>query len=520
MIRSFIFIHSLRIDMKVKDFQDAWTYEAKSTCRIDSESGPRVLIEAPLKDTGKYFLIYESEDFDIDSKRVRDNPDKLEYKQFGLYSSDLSDDRNYKKMFRIRVVCKPAAKNSRQIELAKTADLSIRSLLEGDHKIETPFNNPPAQFKISAKKASKFGEYLRNGLQFRMHMAVDFTGSNALQGIYEGPFLHDEPHYLESGIRVFESLAPLAINKEIDLYEFGGTNTYGKRYGENTLKPLCDYRHRCDPHVTGKGPNVIRDVQDFKNVYEDAVKEYGAGRHFKHARTRKLGTKTNFSPIINAIADDAKRSKESPYPVYHVLTILTDGAISATDKQQTIDAIVRASDLPMSIVIVGIGRADFTQMEELDGDDEPMLKDSRGKSAKRDIVNFVPYRDYLKIVGRKEYFSKELLIEVPLNVVQYFHKENVSPYALSNWHKYERVPVEDESEAIMGQMHDSDAIMPPPGQYGYAPQQPQYYHQGYSATPQQPQYNQGMGYAAPNPGAPQRQQYNGGVSQDSCCTIS
>eukprot|EP00158_Paraphelidium_tribonemae_P005225 Partr_v1_DN27233_c0_g1_i7_m38564 putative copine family len=418
-------------------------------------------------------------------------------------------------MFRIRVVCKPAAKNSRQIELAKTADLSIRSLLEGDHKIETPFNNPPAQFKISAKKASKFGEYLRNGLQFRMHMAVDFTGSNALQGIYEGPFLHDEPHYLESGIRVFESLAPLAINKEIDLYEFGGKNTYGKRYGENTLKPLCDYRHRCDPHVTGKGPNVIQDVQQFEAVYEDALKEYGAGRYFNNARTRNLGGETNFSPIINAIAADAKRSKESRYPVYHVLTILTDGAISLTDKQNTIDAIVRASDLPMSIVIVGIGLADFTQMEELDGDDEPMLRDSRGNRAKRDIVNFVPYRDYIKINGRIQYFSKELLSEVPLNVVQYFHKEKVSPNALSNWKKYERVLVEDESEAIMGQMHNSDAVMPPQSQNGYAPPQPQY-----SASPQQPPNYQGTGYAAPNPGVPQRQQYDPGVSQDSCCTIS
>jgi hypothetical protein len=39
---------------------------------------------------------------------------------------------------------------------------------------------------------------------------------------------------------------------------------------------------------------------------------------------------------------------------------MQDGVI--TDVQETKDAIVRASDLPLSILIVGVGAADFTQM--------------------------------------------------------------------------------------------------------------------------------------------------------------
>jgi hypothetical protein len=39
---------------------------------------------------------------------------------------------------------------------------------------------------------------------------------------------------------------------------------------------------------------------------------------------------------------------------------LQDGVI--TDEQETKEAIVRASDLPLSILIVGVGNADFTQM--------------------------------------------------------------------------------------------------------------------------------------------------------------
>jgi len=38
-----------------------------------------------------------------------------------------------------------------------------------------------------------------------------------------------------------------------------------------------------------------------------------------------------------------------------------DGVV--TDLQETKDAIVKASDLPLSILIVGVGGADFKEME-------------------------------------------------------------------------------------------------------------------------------------------------------------
>ena len=52
---------------------------------------------------------------------------------------------------------------------------------------------------------------------------------------------------------------------------------------------------------------------------------------------------------------------------YFILLILTDGVI--TDMDQTKQAVVAASGLPMSIIIVGVGEADFKMMEELDSDE-------------------------------------------------------------------------------------------------------------------------------------------------------
>ena len=69
--------------------------------------------------------------------------------------------------------------------------------------------------------------------------------------------------------------------------------------------------------------------------------------------------------------------------------MLTDGVLS--DMSNTRQAIVQASRLPMSIIIVGVGNADFSDMNELDGDDG-MLRGPMGEPAKRDIVQFVPFR--------------------------------------------------------------------------------------------------------------------------------
>ena len=79
---------------------------------------------------------------------------------------------------------------------------------------------------------------------------------------------------------------------------------------------------------------------------------------------------------------------------YFVLLIITDGVI--TDMDETRSAIVQASRLPMSIIIVGVGGADFSAMEFLDGDDG-ILRSVTGEAAMRDIVQFVPFRQFQNV---------------------------------------------------------------------------------------------------------------------------
>ncbi|XP_027261444.1 copine-2 isoform X3 [Cricetulus griseus] len=132
---------------------------------------------------------------------------------------------------------------------------------------------------------------------------------------------------------------------------------------------------------------------------------------------------TNFSPIVNHVARfAAQATQQQTATQYFILLIITDGVIS--DMEETRHAVVQASKLPMSIIIVGVGNADFAAMEFLDGDNR-RLRSHTGEEAARDIVQFVPFREFRN--AAKETLAKAVLAELPQQVVQYFKHKNLPP---------------------------------------------------------------------------------------------
>jgi len=70
---------------------------------------------------------------------------------------------------------------------------------------------------------------------------------------------------------------------------------------------------------------------------------------------------TYFTPLINNVINMIKYNmKSTQTEIYYILMILSDGQIN--DMRQTCDSLVEASHLPLSVIIIGIGNADFTNM--------------------------------------------------------------------------------------------------------------------------------------------------------------
>lgn len=115
-----------------------------------------------------------------------------------------------------------------------------------------------------------------------------------------------------------------------------------------------------------------------------------------------------------------------------MLLIITDGIIS--DMHQTKHAIINASALPISIIIVGVGNADFEAMDELDSDEVRLSVD--GRYAERDIVQFVPLNKFLSHHGpyikSQTDLAKEVLEEIPYQLTSYMKSHGYKPAINAN----------------------------------------------------------------------------------------
>lgn len=92
-------------------------------------------------------------------------------------------------------------------------------------------------------------------------------------------------------------------------------------------------------------------------------------------------------------------------------------------------AVIDASTLPMSIIIVGVGDAEFDSMDELDSDNVRLSVD--GKFAQRDIVQFVPLNKFLTkngaTVKSQAELAKEVLAEIPEQLTSFMKSHNIKP---------------------------------------------------------------------------------------------
>ena len=240
-----------------------------------------------------------------------------------------------------------------------------------------------------------FIDYLRNGVTIKLTIGIDYTNSNK------------------------DPRDPLS------LHYLGGQNNYEKAINA-CGKVVSYYEHNQSFPVYGFGaiikgqnePNFCFNI-NFQNNPEIYTID-GVIREYRNSFNNLiLYGPTYFSPlIIKAI----ERIKIENDPLkYHILLIMTDGIID--DMQQATDALVEASFLPLSVIIIGIGNDDFTKMIELDGDDNP-LTNSKGVKRMRDLVQFVPFNKY-KYDPNK--LAEQVLEEVPRQIIEYYTMNNIDP---------------------------------------------------------------------------------------------
>lgn len=202
--------------------------------------------------------------------------------------------------------------------------------------------------------------------------------------------------------------------------------------------------------VYGFGASVGRNVNHcFPLTFDESNPEVERVGGIMDAYIAALGKvtlagPTLFSEVLQMASALAQEPSTGAEQKYTVLLIITDGIIN--DSDQATRLIVEGAKLPLSIIIVGVGGADFTEMEILDGDEKRLSYD--GVKAERDIVQFVPFRDF----KNKSYtaLAEHTLEELPREVTGYFGKKGIKP----------NPPCNDEEEPVM-QLTTLNAETPP-----------------------------------------------------------
>uniref|UniRef100_A0A0B8RUU7 Copine-3 n=1 Tax=Philothamnus irregularis TaxID=1899461 RepID=A0A0B8RUU7_9SAUR len=247
-----------------------------------------------------------------------------------------------------------------------------------------------------------FLDYVMGGCQLNFTVGIDFTGSNG------DPRSSDSLHYI----------SPNGVNEYLSAIWSVGTVV--QDYDADKMFPSFGFGAQIPPswQVSHEFPLNFNPSNPFCNGVQGIVDAYRVCL----PQIRLYGP-TNFSPIINHVARfAAAASQQRTASQYFILLIITDGVI--TDLDETRSAIVNASKLPMSIIIVGVGGADFSAMEFLDSD-SGALRSRSGEAALRDIVQFVPFRQFHN--APKEALAQSVLAEVPQQVVSYFSMYKLQP---------------------------------------------------------------------------------------------
>jgi len=261
---------------------------------------------------------------------------------------------------------------------------------------------------LQQRKAYSFLDYVRGGTELACTFAIDFTASNG------NPSSPESLHYFLPNSTCLNQYE-MAIHSVGQIIE---------DYDSDKLFPVLGFGARIPP--TGQVSHEFYVNGHPSNPYCERISGVLAAYKSCISRVQLYGP-TNFSPTINHVAKIARNFVDGSQ--YFILLIVTDGVI--TDMEQTKTAIVDAAKLPMSIIIIGVGGADFDAMEELDGD-TVRVTSSDGRVASRDIVQFVPYRNFLglgsggsNMVGLQ--LAKEVLAEIPEQFVGYMKVNKIIP---------------------------------------------------------------------------------------------
>jgi hypothetical protein len=279
---------------------------------------------------------------------------------------------------------------------------------------------------VEINKQDSFVDYIRGGFQLELMYAIDFSSSN---GVPNTTFsLHnrsdDQNAYLKVIELISNTVCPYSGGKskneqEVHMFGFGTTlsdQTESDSSGGSLVLLGSNFE---DSRI------VVENSASVVGAYKSVLQSAPFSEQMNHTESYKC-----FAPVLRSCLDVVEKYNDPKK--YAVIVLITNGDFS--DTRQTLQQLVRASTLPVSIIIVGLDDQNSAtntnsnyQFEKLMGyfsdKNNRFLQDMNGNYAQRDVVTFAKLStDQISNIE-----SSKLLSEIPDQFLQYQRIRSMRP---------------------------------------------------------------------------------------------
>ena len=290
-------------------------------------------------------------------------------------------------------------------DLIGEAKCSINDLLKQDHKVIQLY--PQQQAKSRKPKSSgslnilqccvehqyNALDFIRGGCDMKFVCAIDFTLSNG--NPKESNSLHsmmsEHNEYLEALRSLGSVLSYYCVDKWYPVFGFGAR------------LPDEEVTSHCFP-LNGK--EDLPQIKDLEGIIE---------AYLHHIQTLTFAGPTFLAPVLRRILRDFVPVSTQSSQSYVTVLILLDGILN--DLDDLLPEVQKATELPLSIVIAGVGPGNFNSMRDIC---------SNKKNATRWNLHFVAGRsNNSKHISRGK--VRDISAQVCRDLITYMKLKNIHP---------------------------------------------------------------------------------------------
>jgi len=244
------------------------------------------------------------------------------------------------------------------------------------------------------KQTPTFLDYINGSCKLNLIVAIDFTATNG------NPMEPGTPHYIGSDEEMNDyEHAICSVGSVIAKYDWD--HKYPVWGFGAKINGEINHAFQVGPSAEVRGINGI--IDSYRSFFDTPVVFSGP---------------VLLTEIISKAAKNAKEDQNKAAKVgeqsFTVLLIITHGYVD--DLEETKNALNEASEAPLSVIIVGVGKSGFGKMKFLDNFGETY--------GKRDITQFVEFE---KHKDDEESLLRATLDELPDQLVSYFTARKIHP---------------------------------------------------------------------------------------------